>query len=109
LRFVIETDDRRIIGILNLRERNLERQCVARIETGIHVLQTREAFHEKPGAAEQDERKRDFGDDESVAQTITSRALARTSAAFLDHLGQFRSCSGQTGNEAKNNSSDDSN
>ena len=39
------------------RQRNLERQRVARIETGIHVLQARETFDEKPGAAEQHQRR----------------------------------------------------
>jgi hypothetical protein len=75
LRFIIETDNRCVVRILQFRQRNLERQGVARIETGIHVLEPREAFDEKSGSTQQDERQRHFSDDKSVAQTISSSAL----------------------------------
>ena len=67
MRFIVETDDRRIVGILDLGQRDFKRQRVTRIETGIDVLKARKTFNEKPRAAEQYQRKRNFGDDQSVA------------------------------------------
>src|SRR4029077_6819563 len=78
-------------------------------ETGIHILQARETFNEKARVAEQHQRKRDFGDDQSVAQTIAPRAYGRTSATFLKCLSKFRPRAGQTRSETKNNSRADAN
>src|SRR5207247_8452044 len=90
LRFVVETDDRWVVGVLHFRQRNLERQCVTRIETRIDVLESGETFNEKPRAAEQYQRERDFGDNQSVAQTIAPRAYGRTSATLLECLSELR-------------------
>ena len=72
-------------------------------------MQARETFDEKPRAAEQHQRERDFGDDQSVAQTIAPRAYGRTSAALLECLSELRPRAGQTGSETEDNSRADAN
>src|SRR5262249_36787120 len=109
LRFIVEADDRWIVRILHLWHRNLERQRIMRIETGIHVLKTRETFDEKPGAAKQHQRQRDFGDNQSITQTIATSAHGRTPVALLESLSQFRPRAGQTGSEPEDDSGADAN
>ena len=61
-RFRIQIRHRFAARIFRHRQRHLHGEDVVRIETGIDVLQTREALHEQPGADEEDERQRHFRD-----------------------------------------------
>ena len=64
---------------LRLRQRHLHHQHVPRIEPGIDAEQPRHAHQHHAGAGEDDQRQRDFGGDEPVAQpalAVTGRARA---------------------------------
>ena len=72
-----------VVGIFQLRKRNLRRQNMVRIETGVDVLETNKTFHEQARAAEENKRQRDFRNDERIAQTIATLARSRTAPAFF--------------------------
>src|SRR5262249_1324430 len=59
-------------GICVLRKGQLdfERQQLVRIEARINLLQTPEAPHQQPRANQQNQRQRDFGYDQSIAQAL---------------------------------------
>ena len=57
----------------------------------------------KAGADEENERERDFRDDERVAHPIAAHAAGRAAAAFLQRFGQFRFAARERGDEPKDN------
>jgi hypothetical protein len=52
------------------RERHSKGEDVLRLEAGIHVEQAHEAAHEEAGAGDEDDRQRDFDDDERGPQPL---------------------------------------
>ena len=78
-----EIGDRFAARIFRDRQRDFHREDVARIETRIHVLQTNEALQQQTRTDEQDERERDFRDDQHVTHAIATHTAGRTAAAFL--------------------------
>ena len=61
-----------MIGELRFRQADAESQRVRRIRTDLGALQILKLRIIRPGADEQDERERDFRDDQAIAHALTS-------------------------------------
>ena len=67
-----------------------------------------ETLEEQTGAGQEDERERDFADDERVAQPVVAPAGSGAAAAFLERLGQVGLAAGEAGDEAEEQAGADS-
>ena len=91
----------RLIGITQRGEREFGGQDVSRIESRVDVLQSNEALEEQTGAGQENERERDLGDDESIAQPVVAPPGSGSAAAFLERFGQVRLTARQPGTRPK--------
>ena len=86
---VVEADLRRRVGVAALRQREFHRDGALGDESRIHVSEADQASNEQPGAGEQHERERHFGDDEHLARACRVRA-ARTARGVLEGFARMR-------------------
>src|SRR5262245_40245196 len=77
-----EVDPLLVVVVLRPRQAHAHRQYILRVKAGINSLQPREAANEQPRAKEQNERYRDFENDQRVAQPLGPHAARALSALF---------------------------
>src|SRR5207302_11042329 len=87
-KFRIESGSLRLVFILCAWEDEVHCQQVGGIKAWISFYQLQEAANQQPGADEQHERKRDFGNDQEGAQSMRSRCAL--TPAFFECAVQIR-------------------
>ena len=86
----VERDHRRGVAVARLRQQQLHRDRVLGGEARADALQPAEAADQQAGRGEQDQRQRDFGDDEDVAGPRAASAAA-AAIAVLERVARIRS------------------
>ena len=99
----IKIGDRFAARIFRLGQRDLHREHIPRVESGIDILQANKALQQETRADQEDKRERDFGNNEGVADTVAPGPGRGAAAAFLEGFSQLGLGTGNRGDKAKKN------
>ena len=79
-----------LVLILRLGQTDAEGEDIVRDDARIHVLQFDETAHHQARADKQNQRDRNFRDDEPVPNALTARSARSGATAFFQNFRQVR-------------------